>query len=601
MNIKNKLLVLIMNSLLSPPLTNPFVRPNRQKVKAKVVQKNDYTSFIKKLDDDTITDVVIKPPSNSVTYYEVTPEGIKIDKTNVIVTEQLMDEFVKHDVGVHIESNSNALGSFLSFVLPLVIFPAVYFFLVRRFMGGGGGGSILPGQQSDLEFTTDNDTNVTFEDVAGIDEVVNEVQEYVDFLKNPEKYEEAGAKIPAGCLLYGKPGTGKTLLAKAIAGEAGVPFLSFSASQFVELYVGLGASRMRKLFENARKNSPCILFIDEIDAIGKKRSASNMSGGNDEREQTLNQFLTEMDGFKDNSGVIVIGATNRLDVLDDALLRPGRFDRKICVPLPNSEEKRKMIDVHSDNKQFDKNVDLDEIAIKTTGSSGADIKNMLNESAINAVRDGRIEIQQDDIDTAIEKVSIGLPRPIKYTYEQKKRISIHETGHAVIGFLMTDFDYVSKVSILPIGEAGGITVFTPREADMNLYTYGYLKQKMKVALGGHACEELFFGKDGISSGATADFQQVTNIAYALIKDLGYSPNVGKMQVDLNMTSEDTKNIIDKEVRELVNECYADTMKLLNKNKDTILKISNILIEKEVLKANEFEALMFKYDLKSTFH
>lgn len=588
-----------MNSLLNKIPLNPIVRTKyRKRTINKVFEKNDYTSFIKKIDDDSIIDVVLKPPSNNLTYYEVTPEGIKSDNTNVIVTEQLMDEFVRHDIGVHIESNNN-YSSFFQFLLSLVIFPAIYLFIARRFMNGDVN---MPGQKSnDLEFSNDVDTGVTFNDVAGIDEVVAEVQEYVDFLKTPEKYEEAGAKIPAGCLLYGKPGTGKTLLAKAIAGEAGVPFISFSASQFVELFVGLGASRMRKLFENARKNSPCILFIDEIDAIGKKRSAGNIPGGNDEREQTLNQFLTELDGFKDNSGVIVIGATNRLDVLDDALLRPGRFDRKICVPLPNSVARRKMIDVHADGKKFDDNVNFDDIAAKTTGSSGADIKNMLNESAINAVRGDRVAISQNDIETAIEKVSIGLPRTIKYSEEQKTRISFHETGHAVIGYLMEDFDKVSKISILPIGEAGGITIFTPKEVDMNLYTYGYLKQKMKVALGGHACEELFFGKDGISSGATSDFKQVTNIGYALIKDLGYSSRIGKLCIDTNVSSEETKKLVDTEVRILVNECYNDTLELLHQNKDIILKISNILKEKEVIKADEFAMMMNKYDLKDTFY
>ena len=587
-----------MNTLTITPFRFP-VSVRRKNVRSNVFKKDDYTSFIKKIDEGTVKDVVINSPSTSITYYEETPDGYKIDNTNVIMSEQLLDEFVNNDVSVHIQQNDNQIGSFLQFVLPLVIFPTIYFFIARRFMGNGGNG--FPGQQSkDLEFTTDSDTGVVFDDVAGIDEVVTEVQEYVDFLKNPEKYEEAGAKIPAGCLLYGKPGTGKTLLAKAIAGEAGVPFLSFSASQFIELFVGVGASRMRKLFENARSNAPCILFIDEIDAIGKKRGNSNFTGGNDEREQTLNQFLTEMDGFKDNSGVIVIGATNRIDVLDDALLRPGRFDRKISVPLPNTDARRKMMDVHSKNKTFSDDVNFDEIAIKTTGSSGADIQNMLNESAINAVRDGRISICENDIDMAIEKVSIGLPRSIKYSYEQKKRISIHETGHAVVGYLMKDYDKVSKVSILPIGEAGGITVFSPKEADMSLYTYGYLKQKMKVALGGHACEELFFGKDGISSGATSDFRQVTEIGYALVRDLGYSSEIGKLSVNVNESSQATNRVVDLEVRKLVDKCYNETLELLSQNKDMITKISTILIDKEVIKGCELEIMMNKYDLKDTF-
>ena len=535
-------------------------------------------------------DVYIDPPSNTLIYSEVDGGIVIYDKTNIVMTEKLMEDMINHNVKIHVESNTvDSSNTFLSMLIPLVFFPFLYALFSRILMNNGG--NPIMGNTNSYEFKEDIETNITFEDIAGIDEIIYEVNEYVDFLKNPNKYKSAGANIPAGCLLYGEPGTGKTMIAKAIAGEAGVPFLSCSASQFIELFVGLGASRIRKLFDNARKNSPCILFIDEIDAVGKSRGNNSIMGGNDEREQTLNQLLTEMDGFSTNDGVVVIAATNRLDSLDNALIRPGRFDRKIKVPLPNIEARRKIASVYMKDRPFSDEVDDMIIASKTIGCSGAEIKNIINEAAISSVRNQNSTIQPDDITYAVEKVSIGLSRNITYSDEQKKRIAIHELGHAFIGATMTDFDTISKISILPIGEAGGITTFIPDESELNLYTFEYLINKIKVALGGHACEELFYGESKVSTGAISDFQQVTNIAYSLIRDYGFSKKIGKLSINDKIISQETKYNIDKEVKILVEKCYEEVYKTLTNNKEKINSIIDVLIEKETLNEKEFNELL----------
>ena len=390
-----------------------------RKDKGELMLNTDFTTFVKKIEHNKVKDVYIDPPSNTLIYSEVDGGIVIYDKTNIVMTEKLMEDMINHNVKIHVESNTvDSSNTFLSMLIPLVFFPFLYALFSRILMNNGG--NPIMGNTNSYEFKEDIETNITFEDIAGIDEIIYEVNEYVDFLKNPNKYKSAGANIPAGCLLYGEPGTGKTMIAKAIAGEAGVPFLSCSASQFIELFVGLGASRIRKLFDNARKNSPCILFIDEIDAVGKSRGNNSIMGGNDEREQTLNQLLTEMDGFSTNDGVVVIAATNRLDSLDNALIRPGRFDRKIKVPLPNIEARRKIASVYMKDRPFSDEVDDMIIASKTIGCSGAEIKNIINEAAISSVRNQNSTIQPDDITYAVEKVSIGLSRNITYSDEQKK-------------------------------------------------------------------------------------------------------------------------------------------------------------------------------------
>lgn len=561
-----------------------------KEIKERIVKNNtDFTTFVKKIEHNKVKDVYIEPPSNTLIYSEVNGGIVIYDKTNIVMTEKLMEDMIDHNVKIHVESNTvDSTSNFLSMLFPLVFFSFLYVLFSRILMNNGG--NPMLGNNNSFEFK-DIKTDVTFEDIAGIDEIIYEVNEYVDFLKNPNKYKLAGANIPAGCLLYGEPGTGKTMIAKAIAREAEVPFLSCSASQFIELFVGLGASRIRKLFENARKNTPCILFIDEIDAIGKKRGNSSIAGGNDEREQTLNQLLTEMDGFSTNDGVVVIAATNRLDSLDDALIRPGRFDRKIKVPIPNIEARRKIASVYMKDRPFSDDVDDIMIASKTIGCSGAEIKNIINEAAISSVRNQNSTIQPDDITYAVDKVSIGLSRNITYSDEQKRRIAIHELGHAFIGATMTDFDIIDKISILPIGDAGGVTTFIPDESTLNLYTFEYLINKIKVALGGHACEELFYGESKISTGAISDFQQVTNIAYSLIRDYGFSKEIGKLSINDKIISQETKYNIDKEVKIIVQKCYEEVYETLEDNKEKINSIIDVLIEKETLNENEFNDLI----------
>ena len=580
----------LMNKRRITVCSNEDLTTQKNKTDRIVKDDTDFTTFVKKIEHNKVKDVYIEPQSNTLIYSEVNGDIVIYDKTNVVMTEKLMEEMIDHNVKIHVDSNAtDSTSTFLSMLIPLIFFPLMYFLLSRISMSNGN--NPMMGNNNNFEFKKDTETDVKFEDIAGIDEIIYEVNEYVDFLKKPKKYKLAGANIPAGCLLYGEPGTGKTMIAKAIAGEAGVPFLSCSASQFIELFVGLGASRIRKLFDNARKNSPCILFIDEIDAIGKSRGTNSIMGGNDEREQTLNQLLTEMDGFSSNNGVVVIAATNRLNSLDDALIRPGRFDRKIKVPLPNIEARRKIASVYMKDRSFSDEVDDMMIASKTIGCSGAEIKNIINEAAISSVRNSSSTIQQKDITYAVEKVSIGLSRNITYNDEQKRRIAIHEIGHAFIGAIMSNFDTIDKISILPIGDAGGITTFIPDESELNLYTYEYLINKIKVALGGHACEELFYGESKVSTGAVSDFQQVTNIAYSLIRDYGFSKEIGKLSINDNIVSQETKYNIDKEVRNLVEKCYKEVYNTLDNNKENINSIINILIEKESLDGKTFNQLL----------
>jgi len=375
----------------------------------------------------------------------------------------------------------------------------------------------------------DGDTKVKFADVAGCDGAKEELVEVVDFLKNTSRYSELGAKIPKGALLVGPPGTGKTLLAKAVAGEAGVPFFSVSAAEFVEIFAGIGASRVRDLFAEAKKSAPCIIFIDEIDAVGRQRSAG-FGQGNDEREQTVNQLLTEMDGFEANNGVVVLAATNRADILDQALVRPGRFDRRIQVDPPDVQGRTEILKVHAQDKSLAPGVDLSAIARQTPGMSGADLSNLLNEGAIVAARKNKAEIDQDDIANALERISIGLEKKDAVMSEKKKRlVAYHEAGHALLGALMKDFDVVAKISIVPRGPAGGVTIFMPSEERLNtgLYSKEFLENRMCVALGGRLAEEIINGKDNVTTGASNDFQQCTQVAQAMVMQLGMSDTVGQ--------------------------------------------------------------------------
>jgi len=427
------------------------------------------------------------------------------------------------------------------------------------------------------------ETGVTFADVAGCDGSKLELQEVVDFLKNPEKYEAVGAKAPRGVLMEGPPGTGKTLLAKAVAGEAGVPFLSASGSEFVEMFVGVGASRVRDLFTKAKENAPCIVFIDEIDGVAKKRGGTSggpRSGGNDEQEQTLNQILTEMDGFEGSSGVVVIAATNRADVLDAAILRPGRFDRRVPVDLPDRAGREAILKVHAKTRPFDSTVDLNVIASRTTGFSGASLANLLNEAAIVAARRNKTDISIQEVDYALDRITVGIEKPMTMSQEKKKLVAYHEAGHAIMGLLTPGFDKIAKVTIIPRSNAGGFTLFVPPEEE--LYTKRYLEARIQVALGGRVAEEIAFGVENTTTGASSDLQSVASLARTMVAQWGFSEVLGPSAWEV--ASEGTQELIDTEVQEIVEKAYTACKQTLTENWGLVNKLVDLLLVEETVNA-----------------
>jgi cell division protease FtsH len=538
-------------------------------------------------------------------------------RANVVVPNDpdLVDILAANGVDISVSEGDQA-GGYIN-ILGNLLFPLLafggLFFLFRRAQGGQGGPGGLGGPmdfgKNKSKFQEVPETGILFEDVAGVDGAKLELQEVVDFLKNPDKYTALGAKIPKGCLLVGPPGTGKTLLAKAVAGEAGVPFFSCAASEFVELFVGVGASRVRDLFEKAKSKAPCIVFIDEIDAVGRQRGAG-MGGGNDEREQTINQLLTEMDGFQGNSGVIVLAATNRPDVLDSALLRPGRFDRQVTVDRPDVQGRIKILQVHSKGKQLSADVDFDKIARRTPGFTGADLQNLMNEAAILAARRELKEISKEEIADALERIIAGPEKKNAVVSEERKKlVAYHEAGHAIVGALMPEYDPVAKISIIPRGGAGGLTFFTPSEErlESGLYSRSYLENQMAVALGGRIAEEIIYGPDNVTTGASNDFQQVSRVARQMVERFGFSKKVGQLSLgggggpsflgssagqpqDHSMA---TSDIIDGEVRDLVNTAYNRAKGLLTKHIDILHALADRLIEKETVDAEEFLSLFIE--------
>ncbi|MEH2229075.1 MAG: ATP-dependent zinc metalloprotease FtsH3 [Nostoc sp.] len=485
------------------------------------------------------------------------------------------------------------------------------FFLLRRAQSGPGSQAMNFGK-SKARVQMEPQTQVTFGDVAGIDQAKLELNEVVDFLKNADRFTAVGAKIPKGVLLVGPPGTGKTLLARAVAGEAGVPFFSISGSEFVEMFVGVGASRVRDLFEQAKTNAPCIVFIDEIDAVGRQRGAG-LGGGNDEREQTLNQLLTEMDGFEGNTGIIIIAATNRPDVLDAALLRPGRFDRQVVVDRPDYAGRSEILKVHARGKTLAKDVDLDKIARRTPGFTGADLSNLLNEAAILAARRNLTEISMDEINDAIDRVLAGPEKKDRVMSEKRKTlVAYHEAGHALVGALMPDYDPVQKISIIPRGRAGGLTWFTPSEdrMDTGLYSRAYLENQMAVALGGRLAEELIFGEEEVTTGASNDLQQVARVARQMITRFGMSDRLGPVALGRqqgNMFlgrdimserdfSEETAAAIDEEVRKLVDVAYTRAKEVLVRNRHILDEIAQMLVDKETVDAEELQEILSNNDV-----
>jgi cell division protease FtsH len=500
-------------------------------------------------------------------------------------------------------------------VLSSLFFPVLLlvglFFLLRRAQSGPGNQAMNFGK-SKARVQMEPQTQVTFGDVAGIDQAKLELNEVVDFLKNADRFTALGAKIPKGVLLVGPPGTGKTLLARAVAGEAGVPFFSISGSEFVEMFVGVGASRVRDLFEQAKAQAPCIVFIDEIDAVGRQRGAG-LGGGNDEREQTLNQLLTEMDGFEGNTGIIIIAATNRPDVLDSALLRPGRFDRQVVVDRPDYAGRLEILNVHARGKTLAKDVDLERISRRTPGFTGADLANLLNEAAILAARRSLTEISMDEVNDAIDRVLAGPEKKDRVMSEKRKTlVAYHEAGHALVGALMPDYDPVQKISIIPRGNAGGLTWFTPSEDRMEsgLYSRSYLQNQMAVALGGRIAEEIIFGEEEVTTGASNDLQQVARVARQMVMRYGMSEKLGPVALGRqqgNMFlgrdiaserdfSEETAAVIDDEVSQLVAEAYTRAKSVLLGNKHVLDKLANMLVDKETVDSEELQDLLATNDV-----
>lgn len=568
-------------------------------------QEMTYKEFVTEVENDNVTEIYIKQskavPTGTVTLRLKEDNSTrKVNVSNVEDVEELCDaNDLEYDIAPVPEDS--VLSSIL---LPLLITMggiALIFYLMNR-QGGNANSKAMNFGKSRARMSSENEIKVTFADVAGLKEEKEELEEIVDFLKAPKKYVQVGARIPKGVLLEGPPGTGKTLLAKAVAGEAGVPFFSISGSDFVEMFVGVGASRVRDLFQDAKKNAPCIVFIDEIDAVARRRG-SGLGGGHDEREQTLNQLLVEMDGFGVNEGIIVMAATNRKDILDPAILRPGRFDRNVIVGRPDVGGREEILKVHSKNKPLGDDVDLKQIAQTTAGFTGADLENLLNEAAILAAKDNRIYIQQQDIRHAFVKVGIGPEKKSRIVSEKERRITAyHESGHAILFHVLPDVGPVYSVSIIPTGGAGGYTMPLPEKDDM-FNTKGHMMQEITVALGGRVAEEEIF--DDITTGASQDIKQATAIAKSMITKFGMSERLGLINYDNDSDEvfigrdfghmsrgygEKVAGTIDEEVKRIIDECYEKARAIIREHHNVLEACAELLLEKEKITRSEFEAL-----------
>jgi len=561
---------------------------NQSAVNPRVVA---YSDFISQVEDGGVTAVILDGESIQFTTGQGNFETVRppsVDVTPVLLENQ-----------VRIQARPQEQSGFISGLmvwLPVLVLIGVWIFFMNRMQGGGRGGAMGFGK-SKAKLLTEKSGRVTFDDVAGIDEAKEELEEIVEFLRNPQKFSRLGGKIPKGALLVGPPGTGKTLLARAIAGEAGVPFFTISGSDFVEMFVGVGASRVRDMFEQAKKNAPCIVFIDEIDAVGRSRGVG-YGGGNDEREQTLNQLLVEMDGFEANEGIIIVAATNRPDVLDPALLRPGRFDRQVQVPNPDIKGREKILGVHARKVPLGPDVDLRIIARGTPGFSGADLANLVNESALMAARVGRRFVVMEDFENAKDKVMMGAERrSMVMTEDEKKLTAYHEAGHAVVGLNVPDHDPIHKATIIPRGRALGLVLSLPERDQLSVSLRKY-KSKIAMAMGGRVAEELIFGPEYVTSGAASDIQQVTRIARAMVTQFGFAEELGYVDYANEQQSHlgaygggtthsgTTQKLIDDKVKQLVDEGYDTAKRVLTDHAEDLERLAQGLLEYETLTGNE---------------
>ena len=550
-----------------------------------------YSDFISQVEGGGVTSVVLDGETIQFTTGQGTFETVR--PSEVDVTPVLLENDVR--IQARPQEQSGFMAGLVMW-LPVLVLIGVWIFFMNRMQGGGRGGAMGFGK-SKAKLLTEKSGRVTFDDVAGIDEAKEELEEIVEFLRNPQKFSRLGGKIPKGALLVGPPGTGKTLLARAIAGEAGVPFFTISGSDFVEMFVGVGASRVRDMFEQAKKNAPCIVFIDEIDAVGRSRGVG-YGGGNDEREQTLNQLLVEMDGFEANEGIIIVAATNRPDVLDPALLRPGRFDRQVTVPNPDIKGREKILGVHALKVPLGPDVDLRIIARGTPGFSGADLANLVNESALMAARVGRRFVVMEDFENAKDKVMMGAERrSMVMTEDEKKLTAYHEAGHAIVGLNVPEHDPIHKATIIPRGRALGLVLSLP-ERDQLSVTLRKYKSKIAMAMGGRVAEELIFGPEHVTSGAASDIQQVSKIARAMVTQFGFAEELGYVDYANEQQSHlgpygggtshsaDTQKVIDDKVKQLIDEGYQTAKRILTEKSDDLERLAQGLLEYETLTGNE---------------
>lgn len=586
------LLAIMLIKWANPPVTD--------------ISEMDYTRFSKAIVADQVQDVNGITDRSVTTYTVNMKDGNKHTVIGPLEDEALRQDMVEHEVTYTLEQPVEApwWASLLTTMLPILLIVGIFFFMMQQSQGGGN--RVMQFGKSKARLVGDEKKKITFEDVAGADEVKEELQEVVEFLKFPKKFNELGAKIPKGVLLFGPPGTGKTLLARAVAGEAGVPFFSISGSDFVEMFVGVGASRVRDLFEQAKKSAPCIVFIDEIDAVGRQRGAG-LGGGHDEREQTLNQLLVEMDGFNGNDGIIIIAATNRPDILDPALLRPGRFDRQVSVDVPDVRGREEILKVHVKGKPISQDVELSVLARRTPGFTGADLANLVNEAALLSARRNDKEIKMLAMEDSIERVIAGPEKKSRVISEfEKKLVSYHEAGHALVGDLLPHTDPVHKVSIIPRGRAGGYTLLLPKE-DRNYMTKSQLLDQITMLLGGRVSEALVLHE--ISTGASNDLERATGLVRKMITELGMSDELGPLtfgqkegQVFLGRDighernySEAVAYSIDKEARRIIDECYHKAQNLLQENMPKLEVIAQALMKNETLDMKEFAQLMAQFD------